>query len=614
MSNFNRNSANIDTKSNPNVVDNEVKKLIKQNPHNISTTAMYKLREKYNDQDLLDAIQDGFIERTREIRKKGRKFAKMVREKYSNTIPLHMLLKKAHKFKKKYNLSDAEFSEFRRVYEQAIAGEYDNTRPTEYNVTTPFTNMSRVLGQGLIDADDGLRFDEKDYDSIQQILRLHSECKSQHSQVILQSMEYKDMAMQAISGEYDRLRNNPHCHVHPVIAAMFLPKIEIFEENMIYANIAYIVKQKYNKKPIMTSNDYELFYNIIRDPTDVLCSGESAVKDLLKRSKLQCELWKSISTLRNGRYYDCTVNELNSAIDSCRRTYEENPDLVYDSDEGSYLSKIFGAFSLRPTVLAQTPFLSSHVLGVTIGSQGNLPVVPKVHTAPFITVRLPPQSSLTSINAQTITTVDLQTYISSHPQFVMEDGNLVQKTQEVMFSNGILVYYVPRRSNLINIGKLVNNPLEFNRLPRVVHGFDRLNETVINVPPSLDVGAHQVFNLKSAVILDSQEESNSGIQNKLIIGNHSIIYTDDGTPYEYNPRRSAIHYDTAWVDRTIKFQDMQGGADGDKDIKKSYNYQLPVMCLERMENEVKERLQSRGTIFIYKDANPTTKIPSVYGL
>ena len=86
--------------------------------------------------------------------------------------------------------------------------------------------MSRVLGQGLIDAEDGLKFDEKDYDSIQQILRLYSECKSAHSQVILQSMEYKDMAIQAMTGDYDRRRNNPHCHVHPVIAAMFLPKID----------------------------------------------------------------------------------------------------------------------------------------------------------------------------------------------------------------------------------------------------------------------------------------------------------------------------------------------------------------------------------------------------
>ena len=83
MSKFNRNnSGDFENTKSGDVVDNEVKKLIKQNPHNISSGAMYKLREKYNDQDLLDAIQDGFIERTREIRKKGRKFAKMVREKY----------------------------------------------------------------------------------------------------------------------------------------------------------------------------------------------------------------------------------------------------------------------------------------------------------------------------------------------------------------------------------------------------------------------------------------------------------------------------------------------------------------------------------------------------
>merc|ERR1711976_299595 len=129
------------------------------------------------------------------------------------------------------------------------------------------------------------------------------------------------MAMQTLTGDFDRRRNNPHCHVHPVIAAMFLPKIEIFENTIILANIAYIVKQKYNKKPIMTSNDYELFYNMIRDPTDVVCSGESPVKDLLKRSQLQCKLWESISTLRNGRYYDCAVTALGAAVETCRRTY-----------------------------------------------------------------------------------------------------------------------------------------------------------------------------------------------------------------------------------------------------------------------------------------------------
>jgi hypothetical protein len=609
MSKFNRNN-NTDlgvSNSSSGLVEGEVKKLIKQNPHNISTSAMYKLREKYNDQDLLDAIQDGFIERTREIRKKGKKFAKMVREKYSNTIPLHMLLKKAHKFKKKYNLSDAEFSEFKRIYEQTLDGD---VRPKEYAYTTPFTNMSRVLGQGVIDAEDGLKFDEKDYDSIQQILRTYSECKSTHSQIILQSMEYKDMAIQAMTGDYDRRRNNPHCHVHPVIAAMFLPKIDIFEETMIYANIAYIVKQKYNKKPIMTSNDYELFYNMVRDPTDVVCSSESAVKDLLKRSQLQCKLWNSIITLRNGRYYDCEVNELGTAIDTCRRTYEENPDLIYDSDEGSYLTKIFAAFSLRPTVLSQVPIHHSNILGVNIGTPGySGPSVPKVHTQPFITVRLPPQSN--AFNTTQFASLDLQKYVSSHPHYVMEDGNIIQKSNEVIYTKGVLVYYVPRRSNLMNIGKLVN-PMEFNRLPRVVRGFDRLNETGIKIPHVITVGDNQSLSLKSSVVLEvssPDKKVDKIIDAKMIIGNFAILYDETNKPFEYNPRVSAIHFEENAWGSTIK------NPDGTTPAEITRNYQTPVQCLERVpEDNIDNVLSSRGTIFIYKDNNPNAEISTLFGI
>lgn len=611
MSKFNRNNnAEIETKSGS-LVDNEVKKLIKQNAHNISTSAMYKLREKYNDQDLLDAIQDGFIERTREIRKKGKKFAKMVKEKYSNTIPLHMLLKKAHKFKKKYNLSDAEFAEFRRVYDQALDGD---TRPKEYTYTTPFTNMSRVLGQGMIDAEDGLKFDEKDYDSIQQILRLYSECKAQHSQIILQSMEYTDMATQAMTGDFDKRRNNPHCHVHPVIAAMFLPKIEIFENTIILANIAYIVKQKYNKKPIMTSNDYELFYNMIRDPTDVVCSGESPVKDLLKRTTLQCKLWESISTLRNGRYYDCAVTALGAAVDSCRRTYEENPDLIYDSDEGSYLTKIFGAFSLRPTVMSQTPIIQSNVLGVSIGTPGyGGPSVPKVHTVPFITVRIPPQANALYTN-QSITQIDLQTIVSSSPNFVMEDGALVQKSNEVIYTNGVLVYYVPRRSNLLNLGKLIN-PMEFNRLPRVVHGFDRINKTQITVPMEIVISSHQSLVLKSSVLLDLHNEKNDISDLDLIIGNYTILFDENRVPFEYNPRVSAIQKDYVISHREV---DLTSGLPGSAEpIKQDKNYLAPVTCLDGIDStKLTELFETTGTIFMYKDIDDKKKdkLATLYGI
>ena len=50
-SKFNRRRP-MDDKPKSNIVDNEVRKLFKENPHHISNTAMYKLREKYGDQEL----------------------------------------------------------------------------------------------------------------------------------------------------------------------------------------------------------------------------------------------------------------------------------------------------------------------------------------------------------------------------------------------------------------------------------------------------------------------------------------------------------------------------------------------------------------------------------
>jgi hypothetical protein len=157
-------------------------------------------------------------------------------------------LKKAKKYKKKYNLSDSEFEEFRRIYERNIAG--DVHRPQHLTVSAPNTNLSRTLGNGVVDMNEGLRFAEDDWGVLNQILVLHAQKKTTHAQVVLQSISYNDVAYEAIAGNYDSARNNPHCHVHPVIAALFMPKITIFDEHMLLANMAYIVKQRYTKQPI----------------------------------------------------------------------------------------------------------------------------------------------------------------------------------------------------------------------------------------------------------------------------------------------------------------------------------------------------------------------------
>lgn len=577
------------------VVENEVRKLFKQNPHHISNAAMFKLRERYGDQELLDQIQETFIERGRDLRKRAKKFAKLISERYSGqNYPLHILLKKALKYKKKYNLSDGEFEEFRRLFESTLLGTEE--RPQHVNVTVPFTNMSKTLGPGMVDVEDGMKFDDKDFEPLQKILRLYAENKVSHSQVVLQSMTYKDLAQEALVGEFQRERHNPHCHVHPVIAAMFLPKIDLLEHHMLHANLAYIVKQRYSKQPILTSTDYDVFYDLISDPSDVVCSSESPVKDLLNRAELQCRLWQSVIALRNGKYYDCTYMSFITAVDNCRRHLADNPDLIYEGDEGTILHRLLGAFSLRPTIVATTPLYN--VLG-------NNPLrtqvaVPKVESLPFITLKLPSMSAF--VGNEHRTEVKLEDAVSMS-QYFIEDGTIVPKTQQVLYSKGVLIFYVPRRAHTLNIHKLVN-PQLFTRMPRSVAGFDRLNDIPVKFETVMTVGQSEYkFDLRSVVTVDiNQQMFSQDSKMKLITGCSTLIRRpSDGKVFWYNPRYANVGMGTQTTnDQLTKvFNDPVSWVD-----------ETSIVPGARETEDFMTKATLRGTIFIYagsKDASELTK-------
>ena len=106
---------------------------------------MNKLRSKFNDQQILDDIQETYVEVTREQKANAKKFAKKVLQKYGLQYPLHILLKKAMKYKMKYGLSDVEFSIFQKTYTQYIVGS-SSTEERVKKFYTPQTTMTKVLG------------------------------------------------------------------------------------------------------------------------------------------------------------------------------------------------------------------------------------------------------------------------------------------------------------------------------------------------------------------------------------------------------------------------------------------------------------------------------------
>ena len=80
-----------------NVVDNEVARLLKKNKGVFDTTEFLKLRNKYDNQELVDKIQNAYLETYHKMVRRAKKFAHYIREKHGNSnYPFSVLLEKAH--------------------------------------------------------------------------------------------------------------------------------------------------------------------------------------------------------------------------------------------------------------------------------------------------------------------------------------------------------------------------------------------------------------------------------------------------------------------------------------------------------------------------------------
>jgi hypothetical protein len=518
------------------------------------TNALLALRNRYRDEDLVNRIQDVFMQRHSSIVKSAKKFAMAVREKYAQqNVPFHQLLMKARAHAHKHKLTDAEFAEFQRIYEQELAG----TNSAE--VIIPMTSMMKVLGnislgaEGLLGSEGSFnQLSESDMRNLQEILKLNEASRPLHAQVLLQAIQYSGAdAVTLNQAKFSRNMHNPGDHVHPVIAALFLPKIRVVDEHFIYSNMSGIVKSRYNNAPITTRPDYELLYNLITDPNDVICDTRSPMADLLHRCNLQNQLWNSVLHLRNGQYYNPSLREFMGSVDVCRLNKYDNPDLVYGRHDGTILKRLFSAFSFRPTCVATLPV--SSLFAYNPYSQN---IRPTVTTIPMINVRLSTfgqaaraaavqQGFLPGTqNVPAGGATSLSTALSQTNAF-LEGSAVVNRHTTVMFSREILVFYIDRRSYIYTTGTALTN---LSRLPTSIAGFERINNLPITFEPTINTGvqgaANEAYAFTSAVIADVNTQVNPTEGGNYVVGSSAIVSLTRYGPSmaEYAPMQEMYHY------------------------------------------------------------------------
>ena len=564
-------------------VAEELKKLFRSGVSD--RVALQKLRSKYKDDDMVHAIFDAYKERQEVVLRKAKKFKQLIFDRYAPlNLSFEEMLKKAKKYQKKYRLSDDEFHYFvtLSLTDKAIS-------PSMQLQRLPNTPLAKTLGYDLeACVADRLKVKDSEIAIVQEILRLYGETKGLHAQVVLQALEYRDCAPEAITGKYNKEKHNVYAYVHPVLAALFLPKFKLLDDHLLIANIGYIIQCKYEGKQIMTKPDYELYWDLITDPNEHACTrptDDSPIKDLRNRYLLQTKVWESVLNLRQGRYYNDSPNDFLLAIDNCKSNIYDSPDLAYVKDEGAIIRRLLAAFALRPTMVTTTRLygvMSGEAHGFSAAHhQLSAAGISQITSVPMVTLRLPLDIT------KTTTAISLEDSLTQ-PQWFVENKMIIPKAQSIIHSRDILVFYVGRRYKTVNITK-VNTPCNFNNLPMTVAGWEAVNDRPVFFQQSMPV-RNDVFRLRSVVMVESSTSNKN-----LIVGSTTGIII---------PRdiRNNVY------EETFLLYDPQSASEQFRTPAGTYTANDPITCIPGVTpfNSVgnvesfAQRASTRGTIFIYQ--------------
>lgn len=463
----NRNRPERKSSGNSANIEHEVQNLFHKDKK-LSRDTFNKLLQKYGDSNIVDKIFEAYNEKYQYILKKAKKFAFLIREKYGNAnYPFHILLEKARLYKVKHGLTEDEFSEFHRIFEQELIG----VKSTD--IMIPRNNMTKALGSVSFDFQAvQSKLNDTDYKFLQEILKLYAVSKPLHAQVMIQSMQYNEFSLEALSGKFDpKFGHKRTDAIHPVIVAMFIPKIDKLEEHFLYSNIAGIVQARYNNEPLNNKPDYELFYALTNDHSDIVCDSQSPMHDLLNRALVQNQLWASVINLRLGQYYTSGFRDFVSAIDICRANKFDTPDLIYGRYDGTILKRLLATFSYRPTLVAtMAPGMQTVIM-----NPYQQYVKPMVTTVPMINIRLPISDDVYNLQKDGL----------SHAQVFLENGFVSVRETSVIYSKDVLFFFIDRRVNIIRYSDMT--PYNIDRLPPSIAGFERVHLGEVSCDVNLTV-------------------------------------------------------------------------------------------------------------------------------
>lgn len=545
---------------------------------------------------VLDKIKD-----TRDkIRKVVKKFLGKINTTYGH-LDIPELMKKGMKHAKNYGLTDAQTKVFiNHVMKGDIYNYYSYQNEIRYSPMAKFLGFDSIQGQMI-------RIEPKDHSKLNELNMLYNDTKSIHADVKNFLHNYRDCAPEALRGQYDSTKHNVSVSIHPVLAMLFLPKIEYLERRMLYTNIARMVLsrgQAYlkngnfqftaNVMPGELDAEFELAHDIAHDPNALeYFKDDSPVDNMIKRFRCQIELYQSINNLRQGRYYSIGYNENDGisgflrVINSYDWTFFDSPELFHVQDEGTVLRKLLAVFSCRPTFTQLSSFSSRYGIGHTTLSNLSKTVFVNI---PIVNIKLPIDLVGNQVHRITLSKALTQT------DFFIEHKVVVPKNKSVIYSNQVAFFYANRRYPSVNFN---TSCMGFRNMSMPVSFINQttINKSIIDFTPGFRIG-RDWFNLRGVILLQrppiSGVEIATGCSAAIVVDQSasSNVFQGGNTAYiHYNPSIASIQY-----------------LDGNRPEGQSqYIANTPITYIDEVSNDpntigFKNEAQERGTIFFYVKA------------
>lgn len=498
-------------------------------------------------------------------RKRVREFAKKVRNKmelkYAD-LSLTKQIEKINDYRKKYKFDNIETEKLVDIIFNMRDIQLAH-REMPYNEVTRFWGWQpkEVTSYGE------MKIDQQDAEAFDTILALHDKYSTLHDRVMSQSIDYQGSTPVKVT--FERTKVDIYSCVHPIVVAMFLPKIRVFEERMLLASFGELVYTLGKQKTELTNQmNVELFQDINQDESygSVIGKKFRPGMDTLDRFALQIELWKSVYALRNNNY--CAENmepiDFKKAVDKCRDNLIGSAWEMNVKDEGMAMRKLLNAFSLAPTYIQTTPQVS-HGYNEAVITPNEIDSYTRVN---LITYRIRPSVSEFE-EQQKLTEAFSRVHTFKHK------NKMIQKKLTILYSKGVLVFYIPRRKqNAIDLKKIFE-PYKFTSMPVTQSRWQNLDKTPVLVDYTIGpIGTqNQVFNLKSVVAIETRRTDDA------IIGSCAMVVFG-------REANSIVHYSP-----------FDYGAGKDIEFMKSINESNTDSSVITFES----KSRTNGTLFIYTD-------------